>query len=119
MVMQGGLAMHAGRPFFPSDICAELQALPRPRGLVTTPVHLRVLLAEASELPAVDFPALRDRAAFSPAGDRSRGAFRSALHEIYGCPRPGRSRPGAQPRPRSGGTLPRGEPACRTRRGLG
>ncbi len=56
MVMQGGLAMHAGRPFFPSDICAELDALPRPRGLVTTPVHLRVLLAEASE-----------------------------LHEIYGC----------------------------------
>src|SRR6266851_2645580 len=29
MVMQGGLAMHAGRPFFPADICAELQALPR------------------------------------------------------------------------------------------
>src|SRR5207248_9679850 len=55
MVMQGGLAMHAGRPFFPSYICAELDALPRPRGLVTTPVHLRVILAVASELPSVDF----------------------------------------------------------------
>jgi len=53
--MQGGPGDHAGRPFFPSDICAELEALPRPGGLVTTPVHLRVLLAEASELPAVDF----------------------------------------------------------------
>ena len=36
MVMQGGIAMHAGRPFFSADVCAELEALPRPRGLVTT-----------------------------------------------------------------------------------
>ena len=38
------LVLHAGRPFFPADICAELETLPRPRGLVTTPVHLRALL---------------------------------------------------------------------------
>src|SRR4029077_5180043 len=37
MVLQGGLALHAGRPFFPADIRAELAALPRPRCLVTTP----------------------------------------------------------------------------------
>ncbi|MGH8661615.1 MAG: AMP-binding protein, partial [Burkholderiales bacterium] len=45
MVMQGGLALHARRPLFPADIRAELAALPRPRALVTTPVHLRALLA--------------------------------------------------------------------------
>ena len=85
MVMQGGFAMHAGRPFFPSDICAELQALPRPRGLVTTPVHLRVLLAEASELPAVDF-LLCATAPLSPQlAMEAEARFAAPLHEIYGC----------------------------------
>ena len=85
MVMQGGLAMHAGRPFFPSDICAELQALPRPRGLVTTPVHLRVLLAEAGELPAADF-LLCATAPLSPQlAIEAEARFAAPLHEIYGC----------------------------------
>jgi acyl-coenzyme A synthetase/AMP-(fatty) acid ligase len=85
MVMQGGLAMHAGRPFFPSDICSELEALPRPRGLVTTPVHLRVLLAEASELPEVDF-LLCATAPLSPQlAIEAEARFRAPLHEIYGC----------------------------------
>jgi acyl-coenzyme A synthetase/AMP-(fatty) acid ligase len=85
MVMQGGLAMHAGRPFFPSDICAELEALPRPRGLVTTPVHLRVLLAEAIEPPAADF-LLCATAPLSPQlAIEAETRFRAPLHEIYGC----------------------------------
>ena len=85
MVMQGGLAMHAGRPFFPSDICAELEALPRPRGLVTTPVHLRVLLAEASELPGVDF-LLCATAPLSPQlAAEAEARFGAPLYEIYGC----------------------------------
>jgi hypothetical protein len=67
--MQAGFVMHAGRPFFPADVCAELEALPRPRGLVTTPVHLRALLEEAGALPQLDFmlsataPARRARSA--------------------------------------------------------
>ena len=85
MVMQGGLAMHAGRPFFPSDICAELKALPRPRGLVTTPVHLRVLLAEASDLPRVDF-LLCATAPLSPQlAAEAEARFSAPLYEIYGC----------------------------------
>jgi acyl-coenzyme A synthetase/AMP-(fatty) acid ligase len=85
MVMQGGLAMHTGRPFFPSDICSELEALPRPRGLVTTPVHLRVLLAEAIELPAVDF-LLCATAPLSPQlAIEAEARFAAPLYEIYGC----------------------------------
>ena len=85
MVMQGGLAMHAGRPFFPSDICAELEALPRPRGLVTTPVHLRVLLAEAGELPPADF-LLCATAPLSPQlAAEAEARFAAPLYEIYGC----------------------------------
>lgn len=84
-VMQGGLAMHAGRPFFPADICAELEALPRPRGLVTTPVHLRVLLAEASALPPLDF-LLCATAPLSPQlAAEAEARFSAPLFEIYGC----------------------------------
>jgi acyl-coenzyme A synthetase/AMP-(fatty) acid ligase len=85
MVMQGGLTMHSGRPFFPADICAELLALPRPRALVTTPVHLRVLLAEASDLPPVDL-VLCATAPLSPQlATEAESRFRAPLHEIYGC----------------------------------
>lgn len=84
-MMQGGLAIHAGRPFFPADICAELEALPRPRGLVTTPVHLRVLLAEASVLPPVDF-LLCATAPLSPQlATEAEARFGAPLYEIYGC----------------------------------
>jgi acyl-coenzyme A synthetase/AMP-(fatty) acid ligase len=85
MVMQGGIAMHAGRPFFSADVCAELEALPRPRGLVTTPVHLRVLLAEAGTLPPVDF-LLCATAPLSPQlAAEAETRFAAPLLEIYGC----------------------------------
>ena len=47
-------AIHAGQPFFPADIAHALRDVPAPRVLVTTPVHLRALLREAPELPALD-----------------------------------------------------------------
>lgn len=85
MVMQGGLTMHAGRPFFAADICAELEALPRPRGLVTTPVHLRLLLAEVSDPPKTDF-LLCATAPLSPQlAAQAETRFAAPLYEIYGC----------------------------------
>ena len=54
LALQHGLVLHAGRPFYPADIVAELAAAPRPRVLVTTPVHLQVLLAEPATMPPVD-----------------------------------------------------------------
>ncbi|HET9403786.1 MAG TPA: AMP-binding protein [Burkholderiales bacterium] len=85
MVMQGGLAMHAGRPFYPADIRADLASLPRPRCLVTTPVHLRVLLAEPDELPPADF-LLCATAPLSPQlAAQAEARFHAPLYEIYGC----------------------------------
>jgi acyl-coenzyme A synthetase/AMP-(fatty) acid ligase len=85
MVMQGGFALHARRPFYPSDIRAELAALPRPRGLVTTPVHLRVLLAEPDDLPPADF-LLCATAPLSPQlAAQAEARFGAPLYEIYGC----------------------------------
>jgi acyl-coenzyme A synthetase/AMP-(fatty) acid ligase len=84
-VMQGGLALHACRPFYPADIRADLASLPRPRGLVTSPVHLRVLLAEADTLPPADF-LLCATAALSPQlAAQAEARFGAPLYEIYGC----------------------------------
>ena len=47
----GGVGVHAGKPFFPADIAAALVAARAPRLLVTTPVHLRALVASGIALP--------------------------------------------------------------------
>lgn len=47
----GDVQVHSGRPFFPADIAAALEAMPAPRVLVTTPVHLRALVASGVILP--------------------------------------------------------------------
>ncbi|HXN11202.1 MAG TPA: AMP-binding protein, partial [Steroidobacteraceae bacterium] len=51
---QSGNALCAERPFFPADIATLLAALPRPRVLVSTPIHLRSLLAAELALPPLD-----------------------------------------------------------------
>ncbi len=54
IALQSGATLSAGRPFYPADICAELAAATRPRMLVTTPVHLKVLLASGLDIPLPD-----------------------------------------------------------------
>lgn len=85
MVMQGGLALHAGRPFYPADILAELTALPRPRCLVTTPIHLRALLAVPAALPQLDFLLCATAPLPPQLAAAAETRFAAPLHEIYGC----------------------------------
>ncbi len=85
LALQGGLALHAARPFYPADIRAELAALPRPRGLVTTPVHLRALLAESDPLPRVDFLLCATAPLAPQLAAAAETRFGAQLHEIYGC----------------------------------
>ena len=49
----GNVGVHTGRPFFPADVAAALMAVPAPRVLVTTPVHLRALVDSGIALPPV------------------------------------------------------------------
>ena len=48
-----GQALCAERPFYPADIAGVLATVPRPRVLVSTPIHLRALLAAEIPLPPV------------------------------------------------------------------
>jgi acyl-coenzyme A synthetase/AMP-(fatty) acid ligase len=47
------MAVHAGRPLFPADIAAALEEVPEPRVLVTTPVHMRAIVASGQRFPRV------------------------------------------------------------------
>lgn len=85
LALHNGFAMHCGRPLFPADVCAALASLPRPRLLVTTPVHLRALCAMQDAVPAADL-LLSATAALSPElAAQAETAFGAPLMEIYGC----------------------------------
>ena len=80
-----GFTIESGWPLYPADIRAALEAAPRPRILVTTPVHLRALLAEPDALPPTDI-ILSATAPLTPElAAEAEARFGARLIEIYGC----------------------------------
>ncbi|MFO1327043.1 MAG: AMP-binding protein [Rubrivivax sp.] len=85
LALLGGAAFEASRPFYPADIVAALERVPRPRALVTTPFHLKTLLAAGIALPPVDL-LLSATAPLSPQlAAEAEARLDGALIEIYGC----------------------------------
>ncbi|HXA36734.1 MAG TPA: AMP-binding protein [Steroidobacteraceae bacterium] len=84
LALVSGNAFCAERPFYPADIAAVVAAVPRPRVLVTTPVHLRTLLASEIDLPPMDLVV----SATAPLGQdlalAVEAKFQAPLLEIYG-----------------------------------
>lgn len=84
LALQSGGALCAERPFYPADVCTALADLPRPRTLISTPIHLRAILSSQQELPPADLivsataPLPRDLAR------EAEQRFRTPLLEIYG-----------------------------------
>ena len=85
MPLQSGATFEAGRPFFPADIVAAIDALPRPRLLITTPYHLRILLADITALPALDLILSATAPLTQSLAREAETRFAAPLHEIYGC----------------------------------
>jgi acyl-coenzyme A synthetase/AMP-(fatty) acid ligase len=85
LALLGGAALDAGRPFYPADIADALERLPRPRGLVSTPFHLKTLLNSGVALPPTDL-LLSATAPLSPQlAAQAEQRFGARLIEIYGC----------------------------------
>ncbi len=85
LALLGGAAFDCGRPFYPADITAALERLPRPRALVTTPFHLKTLLLAGVPLPPVDL-VLSATAPLSPQlAAEAEARLGCRLVEIYGC----------------------------------
>jgi acyl-coenzyme A synthetase/AMP-(fatty) acid ligase len=54
IALQSGAAMTASHPFYPADICSALAGSTHPCILVTTPIHLKALLASGLDIPSPD-----------------------------------------------------------------
>jgi len=84
LALQGGGVLGAGHPFYPADICAALAEAARPRMLVTTPVHLKALLASGLDIPPIDL-LLSATAALPPQlALAAETRLQAPLLEIYG-----------------------------------
>ncbi|MGH8169322.1 MAG: AMP-binding protein [Steroidobacteraceae bacterium] len=84
IALQSGGALCAERPFYPADVCSALDALPRPRTLISTPVHLRALLASQLELPAADLIVSATAPLPRELAREAEHRFQAPLLEIYG-----------------------------------
>jgi len=82
--LQHGLALHDAKPFYPSDIIVCLAAVPRPRILVTTPIHLRAILADGEAIP-LDLVISATAPLESRLAAEAEARFAAPLVEIYGC----------------------------------
>lgn len=85
LCLAGGCAVNDERPFFPRDIAEELERLPPPRVLVTTPAHLRACVSARAELPSLALVI----SATAPLPDElaadAEALWHAPVHEIYGC----------------------------------
>ena len=84
MALRGGLALHAGRPFYPADVAAALAGIPGDRVLVTTPVHLRALLNEDIQLPHLRMIVCATAPLSQEMAAQAEARYRAPLHEVYG-----------------------------------
>jgi acyl-coenzyme A synthetase/AMP-(fatty) acid ligase len=88
LALIGGQAFDAGRPFYPADVRTAIEAAPRPRMLVSTPVHLRSLLlsldASHAQLPQLDLILSATAPLSQELAKQAEEAFHAPLMEIYG-----------------------------------
>ena len=83
--MLGGAAFETERPFYPADIARTLAQAQRPRMLVTTPFHLKMLLDAGIELPQIDLTVCATAPLSPQLALRAEAALGAPLMEIYGC----------------------------------
>ena len=84
VALQSGNAFSAGRPFYPADVCSELAAVPQPRMLVSTPVHLRTLIGSDVHLPSADLVLSATAPLSQNLAREVEQRFATRLLEIYG-----------------------------------
>lgn len=83
--LASGARVHGGRPFFPEDIRAALAAVPAPRVLVTTPVHLQACIRAELRWPRPAFLISATAPLSAELAAQAEAAFGAPVLEIYGC----------------------------------
>jgi acyl-coenzyme A synthetase/AMP-(fatty) acid ligase len=84
LALLSGNALSAERPFYPADVAAAVGKVPRPRVLVTTPIHLRTLLTSEVEFPPVDLVMSATAPLSRELAREVEEQYQAPLLEIYG-----------------------------------
>lgn len=82
--LQSGNALNSAQPFYPSDIHSTIDATPMPQVLVSTPLHLRLLLEAGLEMPAVALVLSATAPLSTQLAQKIESSFNAPLLEIYG-----------------------------------
>jgi acyl-coenzyme A synthetase/AMP-(fatty) acid ligase len=84
LALLSGNALSAERPFYPADVAAAVRRVPRPRVLVTTPIHLRTLLSSEVEFPPLDLVMSATAPLSRELAREVEEQYQAPLLEIYG-----------------------------------
>ncbi len=84
LALYSGSAFAAERPFYPGDIAATLERVPGERILVSTPVHLRAMLAAGLDWPPLRLVVCATAMLERELAEQIEAHFRAPLIEIYG-----------------------------------
>ncbi len=84
MAWQNSHALSHAQPFYPADICQALAAVPAPRVLVSSPVHLRALLDAGLALPEITRVVSATAPLSSQLAQDIEARCKAPLMEIYG-----------------------------------
>lgn len=84
LALIGGLAFSNRQPFYPVDIRDELESIPQPRVLVTSPIHLRALLSAGHALPRAALVLSATAPLSEKLACEAEAALDAPLVEIYG-----------------------------------
>jgi acyl-coenzyme A synthetase/AMP-(fatty) acid ligase len=83
--LRANVAIHGGTPLYPDDVRSALEALPTPRLLVTSPVHLRALAASPRALRDVRSVISATAPLDTELAAKIEAQFSTEVLEIYGC----------------------------------
>ncbi|MES2553731.1 MAG: AMP-binding protein [Pseudomonadota bacterium] len=84
LALQSGNALSCEQPFYPADICSTVASVPMPRMVVSTPLHLRLLLDAGLQLPLATLVLSATAPLSTQLAHKVETAFDAPLLEIYG-----------------------------------
>ncbi len=73
------------KPLFPQDVASQLNSMPEPRTLVSTPVHLRALVQSDAIFPKVHRILVATAPLSASLAKEVEQVFRGDLVEVFGC----------------------------------
>lgn len=80
-----GIAVYHAKPFYPADLAQALRAVPAPRLLATTPVHLKACSQSVCDWPVIDLIVSSTAALPRELAIQARECLHAPIREIYGC----------------------------------